>query len=250
MSLLLSVNSLSIVVDDTPIVHDFSLQIASGHIHAIMGPNGSGKTTLTHTLMGHPSYQVVSGSVLFDGISLLDLSPDKRAQKGLFLVFQHPYEIPGVSIFTFLKFAYQAITQKQVSVADFTQLLHEKMDLLSIDHSVAQRAVNDGFSGGEKKRFEMLQVLLFKPKMVILDEIDSGLDVDALRLVCSALEVVRKENPNTSFLIITHYHRILQHIIPDYVHIMHQGKLVHSAGPELAEQIEKSGYGAYQQTEI
>ncbi len=250
MSYLLSINSLSVAVDDTPIVRDFSLQIIPGCIHAIMGPNGSGKTTLAHTLMGHPSYQVISGSVLFDGISLLDLSPDKRAQKGLFLVFQYPYEIPGVSIFTFLKSAYQAITQKPISVTDFTSLLHEKMDLLSIDHTIAQRAVNEGFSGGEKKRFEMLQVLLFKPKLVILDEIDSGLDIDALKLVCSALNVVRKENPQTSFLIITHYHRILQYIIPDYVHIMHQGKLVHSSGPELAEQIEKNGYGAYQQTEI
>ena len=247
MSTLLSINSLSVAIENFPIIKDLSLQISPGQIHAIMGPNGSGKSTLAHTLMGHPAYQVVAGSILFDGVSLLDVSSDKRAQKGLFLVFQHPYEIPGLTIFTFLKEAYQALTQKQISVADFTTLLHEKMQLLSIDPQIAQRAVNEGFSGGEKKRFEMLQVLLFKPKLVVLDEIDSGLDVDALKLVCSALEVVRKENQATSFIIITHYHRILQHIVPDYVHILCQGILVNSAGPELAEQIEKNGYGAYQQ---
>lgn len=250
MPTLLAINSLSVSIESKYIIQDFSLHVAPGQIHAIMGPNGSGKSTLAHTLMGNPTYQVTAGALLFEGSPLLDLSPDKRAQKGLFLVFQHPYEIPGLTIFTFLKEAYQAITQKLISVSDFTELLHEKMQLLSMDPQIAQRAVNEGFSGGEKKRFEMLQVLLFKPKLVVLDEIDSGLDIDALKLVCSTLEVVRKENPATSFIIITHYHRILQHITPDYVHILCQGKLVKSSGHELAEQIEKNGYGAYQQTDL
>lgn len=250
MSTILAINSLSVSIENKQIIKDFSLHISPGQIHAIMGPNGSGKSTLAHTLMGHPAYQVTAGDLLFDGSSLLDLSSDKRVQKGLFLVFQHPYEIPGLTIFTFLKEAYQAITQKLISVPDFTELLHEKMQLLSMDPQIAQRAVNEGFSGGEKKRFEMLQVLLFKPKLVVLDEIDSGLDIDALKLVCSALDVVRKESQATSFIIITHYHRILQHITPDYVHILCHGKLVKSSGPELAEQIEKNGYGAYQQTDL
>lgn len=246
MSALLVIDHLSVAIDNTTIIQDLSLTIAPGQIHAIMGPNGSGKSTLAHTLMGHPSNQVTGGEIFFDTQPLTALSADKRAQKGLFLVFQHPYEIPGVSIATFLKEAYQAITQTQISVAAFTALLHEKMQLLAMEPQLAQRAVNEGFSGGEKKRLEMLQVLLFNPKLVILDEIDSGLDIDALKLVTAALEVVRKENPLTSFLIITHYHRILEQITPDYVHILARGKLVASRGSELALEIEKCGYGPYQ----
>lgn len=244
--MLLSINKLSISVGDMPIVHDFSLDIAPGEVHAIMGPNGSGKSTLAYTLMGHPSYLIKTGSILFNNESLIDLSPDKRAQKGMFLVFQQPYEIPGVSIATFLKEAYQAIAQTTISVSFFNDLLHEKMKLLAMDPSIASRSVNEGFSGGEKKRLEMLQILLFKPKLVIVDEIDSGLDVDALKLITHAMAVVREENPEMSFLLITHYHRILEYIKPDYVHILSRGMLVDSGGSELALKIEKNGYAVYQ----
>ncbi len=247
MQNLLVIDNLSVAIEDVSIIHNLTLHSAPGQIHAIMGPNGSGKSTLAHTLMGHPSYQITTGNILFDGQSLLGLSPDKRAQLGLFLVFQHPYEIPGLSIATFLKEAYQAITKKTISAADFTKLLHEKMQLLAMDPQLANRSVNEGFSGGEKKRLEMLQVLLFQPKLVVLDEIDSGLDIDALQLVTAALNVVRTENPSTSFLIITHYNRILEYITPDYVHVLVQGRLVASRGAELALEIEKSGYGIYQQ---
>lgn len=242
MQSFLKIEHLSVSIEDKSILHDFNLVIEPGTIHAIMGPNGSGKSTLAYTLMGHPRYQITDGIIIFKGQHLNQLSADKRAKLGLFLVFQYPYEIPGVSIKTFLKESYQAIAGSPISVTDFEQLLTEKMQLLSIDASFANRYLNDGFSGGEKKRLELLQVLLLKPSLVIFDEIDSGLDVDALRMMTNALKILKEECPRISYLIITHYNRIFNYIVPDMVHILDNGHIVQSSGAQLAIEIEKNGY--------
>lgn len=239
---LLFINNLTISVDQKTIVSECTLSVNLGSVHAIMGPNGSGKSTLALAVAGHPNYHITSGKLLFDGQDITELSADKRAQLGVFLVFQYPYAIPGVTISTFLKEAYRAVTGEKISVKDFHQLLQEKMKLLSIDHSFAQRAVNEGFSGGEKKRFEMLQALILRPRLMVIDEIDSGLDVDSLKIVADALNVLRKENPKMAIIIITHYPRILQYVTPDHVHIMHNGSLVQSGAASLAHHIERVGY--------
>lgn len=242
----MAVNNLSVAIEGKSLLTNLNLAITPGTVHAIMGPNGSGKSSLAFTLLGHPRYEVTSGDILFADESILSLDAQKRCKKGLFLVFQHPYEIAGVSVATFLKEAYQAATGLPISAKDFTQLLHEKMDLLSIDHSYAKRELNVGFSGGEKKRLEMLQVLLLNPRLVILDEIDSGLDIDALQVVAQALQILRSQCPQISYLIITHYHRILDYIIPDQVHILQHGTITRSGGPDLARSIEKQGYATQQ----
>lgn len=239
---LLSIKNLSVSVDDQPIITNLSLEIGNGQVHALMGPNGSGKSTLAYTLMGHPRYIVTQGSIYFNDQDITALSADKRARLGLLLLFQQPVEIPGVSIAIFLKQAYQAMTGATISAADFNKLLLEKMELLSIDPAFAQREVNVGFSGGEKKRFEMLQVLVLKPRLLILDEIDSGLDVDALRLIAHTLSLLKQQQPDMSFLLITHYNRILNYFVPDQVHILEKGTIIRSGTASLASQVEQEGY--------
>jgi Fe-S cluster assembly ATP-binding protein len=208
-----------------------------------MGPNGSGKSTLAYALMGHPAYGVTDGSVLFNGHDLLALSPDKRAHAGVFLAFQHPYTIPGVTVFALLREAYQAVTGTVVDIATFKNMVHDALARVDFDGAVADRAVNEGFSGGEKKRLEVVQMLILKPSLVILDEIDSGLDVDALRVVASALLHLKQENPSMSIVCITHYPRILDYLVPDFVHIIDQGQIINSGDAHLARVIEQSGYG-------
>jgi len=210
-----------------------------------MGPNGSGKSSLAYALMGHPRYHVSSKKAIFLHQKLQALSPQKRAKLGLFLSFQHPCEIPGATVFSVLKEAYSAKTEKLVSVGTFTDILFENMDLLKIDHSFAYRGLNEGFSGGEKKRFEILQMLLLKPKLAILDEIDSGLDVDAIKIVAQGIAKLRAENPEMSLLIITHHRKILKHLAPNFVHVMHAGKIIRSGDSCLIKQIEQSGYNEF-----
>ncbi len=239
---MLQITDLHISISDQGIVKGLTLEVKPGSLHAIMGQNGSGKSTLANTLMGNPAYCVTQGSITLSGNDITHLSPDKRAKAGLFLAFQHPLVLQGVTVSSFLKEAYHAITGSVVSVQEFQIVLKQAMDVLGMDHAFAQRNVNEGFSGGEKKRLEMLQLLILKPRVAILDEIDSGLDIDALKAVTEALQQARKANPDMSVIIITHYQRILQYIIPDSVHIMHEGVLVRSGTAHLAHQLEQHGY--------
>ena len=211
---LLSLNKLSVAVLDKPVLYDIDLKINTGSIHAIMGPNGSGKSTLAYALVGHPNYTVSSGSIVFDGKDLVAMPIHERARNGIFLSFQHPIEIPGVSVACFLKEAYIAVTGNPISSADFRQLLSVRCAQLSIDMSFIDRAMNVGFSGGEKKRFELLQLLILQPKIAILDEIDSGLDIDSLKIVAQAIKLARQENAAMSIILITHYQRILELYYP------------------------------------
>lgn len=245
MSTLLATKNLKVSIEDKTIIHDVSLSIESGQVHAIMGPNGSGKSSLALTLMGHPRYAVDAGSMTLLGEELTDLSPEKRAKLGMFLAMQHPYEIEGIPFKSFLRQAYNALydgTDKQLRIRDFHKHLMEKVELLEMESSFIDRSVNVGFSGGEKKRAEMLQLAVLQPKIALLDEIDSGLDIDALQVVCKALQKVREDNPSMSVLLITHYQRILSYLKPDVVHIMQDGLLVKSGGIEIAENLEKHGY--------
>jgi Fe-S cluster assembly ATP-binding protein len=241
---------------DREILQGIDLQVAKGEVHAIMGPNGSGKTTLAYALMGHPSYVVKEGEVLWKGRNLLTLSPDKRARLGLFLAFQYPTAIPGLSVASFIRSALNAKlqgvdktgdvdptdpTRGGVSMLEFRRKMREKMALLRMDESFAARYVNEGFSGGEKKRLEMLQMAVLEPEMAILDETDSGLDIDALRIVAEGVNAML--NPNLGVLLITHYQRLLNYIQPDFVHVLAQGRIVRSGGKELALQLEDEGYG-------
>ena len=239
----LKVSNLSVAIDGKPILNSLNLSLESSSIHVLMGPNGSGKSTLAHTLMGHPQYQITQGSIHLDESDITAISVDKRAQAGLFLAFQHPYEIPGVTVLSFLKEAHYACTKKILSMKEFQDLLYAQMALLEIDIAFAHRALNCGFSGGEKKRLEILQMLVLQPKVAILDEIDSGLDVDAIKIVAQGLQVARKANPSLSILIITHYPRLLSYIEPDIVHIMHKGMIIEQ-GSAAALAIEKRGYDA------
>jgi Fe-S cluster assembly ATP-binding protein len=242
---ILTLSSVSVAVEDKAIVSDFSLSLEAGSVHAIMGPNGSGKSSLAHALMGHPSYEITGGSVTLEGESLLECAADERAKKGLFLAFQYPYEIEGLALRDFLRSAYNARfagTEKQIGIKAFRALFDEWCGRLGIDPSYGDRGVNVGFSGGEKKQVEMLQLALLQPKVAILDEIDSGLDVDALRRVCAALQEVRSAHPEMAVMMITHYQRILQYVKPDFVHVMRDGKLVRSGDASLAEVIEHEGY--------
>lgn len=240
----LKINNLSISVDSKKIVHSIDLTIYPGSMHVLMGPNGSGKSSLVLTLMGHPLYAVDEGAIVLQGQDITHLSPDKRVQQGLFLVFQYPPDIPGVTVFSFLKESYRILVSSAETIEQFTDKLHAAMNVLGIDKAFAQRTI-DGFSGGEKKKFEMLQILLFEPKVVIFDEIDSGLDVDALQAVCKAMQLMRTNNPSMSILLITHYARILQYLQPEHVHIMKNGRIVSSGNQELAQRIEQQGYDEY-----
>tara|TARA_Y100000031_G_scaffold155449_1_gene206255 strand:- start:644 stop:1396 length:753 start_codon:yes stop_codon:yes gene_type:complete len=240
----LEVKNLRVKVDDKEILKGISLDLDKGQVVALMGPNGSGKSTLAYALMGHPKYEITSGKVFLNGEDVTNTSPDQRAKKGLFLSFQYPQEIAGVSVSNFLRTALNAIreskNEKQISVMDFHKLLQEKMKLLKIDKSFALRYVNEGFSGGEKKRMEILQMAVLQPQIGILDETDSGLDIDALRTVANGVNNLK--GPDLGILLITHYQRILNYITPDKVHIVINGKIVKSGGKELALEVEEKGY--------
>lgn len=237
-----SIKNLSVSVDEKPIVHDITISMSPGQIHAIMGPNGSGKSTLAYAVMGHPRYQITSGSIIFDNQNITTLPVDQRARAGIFLSFQHPYALPGVTVFTFLHEAYNACNQCKTSVKEFEFILRKTMDQLAIPESFMHRALNDGFSGGEKKRFEIVQLMILQPHVAILDEIDSGLDVDALKTIAAGIHYAREQNPNLICIIITHYQRILRYIVPDAVHVMYQGSLIKSGQAQLADQIDAQGY--------
>jgi len=242
---MLSIQNLHVSVEDKAILKGINLDIAPGEVHALMGPNGSGKSSLSYTLMGHPRYQITQGSIFFDGQDIGTLAPDKRAKAGIFLAMQQPLEIEGVKLRDFLRQAYNALydgTPKQLRLKEFADHFKKQMQLLSIDLPFVERSINVGFSGGEKKRAEMLQLAVLQPKIVILDEIDSGLDIDALKTVCAALNAIKAQNPDMSVLIITHYKRILDYLTVDRVHILQDGRLVRSGGPELAKELESTGY--------
>ena len=236
---LLEVSNLHVSVEGTQIIRGLDLVIKLGEIHAIMGRNGSGKSTLANVLMGHPAYEITKGEIKFLGKDLLEYSVDERAKAGMFLSFQYPMAIPGVQVGNFLRKSVSAISDVKLSAKEFRILLKEKMSDLEIDKSFLSRYVNDGFSGGEKKRMEILQLLLLNPKLAILDETDSGLDVDALKLVSEGINSVAK---NAGCLVITHYQRLLDLVKPDIVHIMIDGKIIKTGGPELAIDVENKGY--------
>jgi Fe-S cluster assembly ATP-binding protein len=236
----LVIDDLHVAIEGKEILKGVSLTVNKGEIHAIMGPNGSGKSTLAHTLMGHPSYEVTAGSVLLNGEDILELEPNDRAKRGLFLAFQYPLAIPGVSTVNFLRTALKAVKGKEISVREFRKHLEAKMDLLKIDRQFAARYLNEGFSGGEKKRMEVLQMAVLEPVVAILDEIDSGLDVDAIRAVGHAIATLFHRE--MALIAITHYPRILHFFKPDYVHIMVNGRIVRSGNFALAEELEAKGY--------
>jgi len=238
----LKIENLSASIEDKKILRNLSLTIPNGEVHAIMGPNGSGKSTLAKVLSGHPDYEVTSGSVSLDDQEILGLEPDQISRLGLFLAFQYPMEVPGVSIANFIRAARNArLTEgEKVKAGDFYKELYEKMDDLGMDRKFTSRSLNDGFSGGEKKRCEILQMSMLDPKYCILDETDSGLDIDALRVVSEGVN--RMRNPDRGILVITHYQRLLEYIVPDYVHVMSEGKIIRTAGKELALELEERGY--------
>lgn len=238
----LSVDNLRVVVGDQEIVRGLTLRVPRGEVHALMGPNGSGKSTLAKVLAGHPDYQVTAGKVLMDGEDLLELEPDERARRGLFMAFQYPSEIPGVTIANFLRAAVQSRLPEgeELEATDYYAKLYEKIELLGMDRSFTSRAVNEGFSGGEKKRTEILQLAMLEPKYAVLDETDSGLDIDALKTVAHGVNSLR--GPDLGILLITHYQRLLNYIIPDYVHVMVAGRMVRSGRKELALELEERGY--------
>lgn len=243
----LLIKDLRVSVEDKLILKGLNLEVKQGEIHAIMGPNGSGKSTMAYALAGHPKYEVEGGEVWMDGVNLLELSPDERARMGLFLAFQYPTAIPGISMANFLRSAVNAVKgggngngSKGIPIVQFRNLLNEKMELLKIDKSFARRYLNEGFSGGEKKRAEILQMALLEPKFAILDETDSGLDIDALRVVSEGVNAL--VGPERGFIVITHYQRILNYIKPHFVHVMYDGQIVESGGPDLAEHLEDKGY--------
>jgi Fe-S cluster assembly ATP-binding protein len=241
----LEIRDLHVAVEGKPILKGLSLAVSKGEIHALMGPNGSGKSTLANALMGNPKYEITAGSVLLNGIDVLDLSADERGRKGLFLAFQYPTAIPGVSVANFLRMALTARRkemglEKPLPPKEFRALVTEKMALLKMDDSFAARYINDGFSGGEKKRAEILQMAVLQPEIAILDETDSGLDIDALRIVSEGVNAL--SGPNLGVLLITHYQRILNYIKPQFVHVLVDGRIVKSGGPELAHELEAQGY--------
>jgi Fe-S cluster assembly ATP-binding protein len=242
----IEIRNLHAGIEGKEILNGVNLTVRQGEVHALMGPNGTGKSTLAYVLMGHPNYEVTGGEVIFAGQNILELDPDERARMGLFLAFQYPIAIPGVSVANFLRTAVNARRKaenpddKGVPIPEFRDMLKERMDLLKMDHSFAGRYLNEGFSGGEKKRAEILQMAALQPEIAILDETDSGLDIDALRIVSDGVNALR--GADLGVLVITHYQRILNYIKPDYVHIMIGGKIVESGGPELALRLEEQGY--------
>jgi Fe-S cluster assembly ATP-binding protein len=240
MSDTLVIENLHVTVEGREILRGVDLTVPRGETHALMGPNGSGKSTLAYTLLGHPKYHVTEGKVLWKGQDILALTPDERAKAGLFLAFQYPVTVSGVTLVNFLRQSLRAVRGKEVAVRDFRKELQEGMKLLKMDNQFVSRYVNDGFSGGEKKRAEMLQMALLKPEMAILDETDSGLDIDALRIVAESVNCLA--GPELGILIITHYQRILNYIKPQHVHVLHHGRVITSGGPELVARLEAEGY--------
>lgn len=244
---MLDLKNVSCKVGGKEILKGLSLCIKPGEVHAVMGPNGTGKSTLSHLLAGRDGYDLSSGDMLYEKKNLTELSTAERAHAGIFLAFQHPVEIPGVSAMNFLKSAVNAVRkargQPERGGVDFLKMVREKAAMLNMDDTLLKRSVNQGFSGGEKKRFEMLQMMLMEPKLVVFDEIDSGLDIDALKTVSASINAMR--NPSHAFLIITHYQRLLSYVIPDFVHIINHGRVVKSGGPKVAEMLEKEGYKAF-----
>lgn len=240
----LVIRDLHVAVEGKEILKGVDLTIRQGETHALMGKNGSGKSTLASTLMGHPNYEVTRGEVLLDGENILELGPDERARKGLFLAFQYPSAVPGVSTFNFLRTAYNAVHTpaggKPMAVREFRKLLADKLSTLKMEEEFLKRYLNDGFSGGEKKRAEILQMAVLAPKFAVLDETDSGLDIDALRIVSDGVNAQRGANLGT--LVITHYQRLLNYIVPDYVHVMFEGRIVTTGGKEMALDLESKGY--------
>jgi Fe-S cluster assembly ATP-binding protein len=240
----LEIKGLRASAGDKEILKGINLTVKSGEVHAVMGPNGSGKSTLAQVLAGHPAYEVTAGSVSYMGQDLLDMEPEERAQSGVFMAFQYPVEIPGVTNAYFLRAAYNEIRKarglEEVDSMDFLDLLEEKLRVVEWGPEIMSRAVNSGFSGGEKKRNEILQLAVLEPKLAILDETDSGLDIDALRIVASGVNKLR--NKDRSFIVVTHYQRLLNYIVPDYVHVLSNGRIVMSGGKDLALELEAKGY--------
>ena len=249
---MLSIKDLVVSIDHTRILNGINLQVNAGEVHAIMGPNASGKSTLAYTLAGHEDYVVQSGEILYCNHNLFELSPEERAHQGIFLAFQYPVEIPGVNNIYFMKAAVNAIRKQsgldELDAVDFMQLAKAKMQALEMSESMLKRSVNEGFSGGEKKRNEILQMALLEPKLAILDETDSGLDIDALKVVAHGVNALR--NKDRAFIVITHYQRLLNYIVPDYVHVLSNGKIVRSGDQDLALDLEKRGYAWLQEEEI
>ncbi|MFZ5948413.1 MAG: Fe-S cluster assembly ATPase SufC [Stygiobacter sp.] len=241
---MLVIKNLKANVEGKEILKGINLEVKAGEIHAIMGPNGSGKSTLANVLTGNENYEVTDGEVLFDGKNLLEMDPETRAREGVFLAFQYPIEIPGVSNATFLKTALNEIRKykglEEITPKEFLSLIKEKASLLGMDDAMISRYVNVGFSGGEKKRNEILQMLMLEPKFVLLDETDSGLDIDALKIVANGVNIYK--NPNTAFLVVTHYQRLLNYIVPDFVHVLYKGRIIKSGTKELALELEEKGY--------
>lgn len=247
MTKILQLKDLNAQINETEIIKNFSLDINEGEIHVIMGPNGSGKSTLSKILAGHPSYDVTSGDMKFINKNLLDLEPEERSHEGLFLAFQYPIEIAGVTNYDFLRIAYNEkqkyLNKQELDPLEFMTLINVLLDKLKMRHEFLNRNLNEGFSGGEKKRNEILQMLLLNPKLVILDEIDSGLDVDALKIICEG--ITENLEKDSSLIVITHYPRILDYLKPDKVHIMREGKIIKTGNIELVEQLEKNGYKSF-----
>jgi Fe-S cluster assembly ATP-binding protein len=242
---MLSIKNLHASVEDKQILNGLNLEIKAGEVHAIMGPNGSGKSTLSQVLAGNEAFDVTAGEVTFNGDNLLDLATEERAREGIFLAFQYPVEIPGVSNLQFLRTSVNAMRKhhgiEDMNAAEFMKLAKEVSKQVDLDPAFLKRGVNEGFSGGEKKRNEIMQALLLQPKLAILDETDSGLDIDALKVVADGVNALRA--PDRAILMITHYQRLLGHIVPDYVHVLSEGKIIKSGGPELAMELEAKGYG-------
>jgi len=242
---MLNVNDLFASVEDKEILKGLTLQVKPGEVHAIMGPNGSGKSTLTHVLAGREGYNVSAGSVTYEGKNLLELEPEERAREGIFLAFQYPVEIPGVSNIQFLRTAMNSIRkhrgEQELDAASFLKLARQKIGMVNLDPSFLKRGVNEGFSGGEKKRNEIMQMLMLEPKLALLDETDSGLDIDALQTVANGVNALKHRD--RSVVLVTHYQRLLNFIVPDYVHVLANGRIVKSGGQELAHELEEKGYG-------
>ncbi len=242
---LLEIRDLTVEVDGKEILKGVTLDVEKGKTLALMGPNGSGKSTLAYAIAGHPAYEVTGGKMLFEGTDLASMSPDERARAGVFLAMQYPVEIPGVAVTNFIRTAVNARRGTEVPIREFMTELKAEMKELEVDEAFLKRSINEGFSGGEKKRFEILQMSLLKPTLAVLDETDSGLDVDALKVVSEGVN--RLASPELGTLIITHYTRILRYIRPDEVHVMFDGRIVHSGGPELADELEDKGYDSFKQ---
>jgi Fe-S cluster assembly ATP-binding protein len=242
----LTIKNLHVAIDGTQIIKGLNLSINQGEVHAIMGPNGTGKSTLAYTIMGHPNYEITEGDIQIDGKSILEMEADERSREGIFLAFQYPVSIPGVTVANFIRTAINARRrhadppQEDISILEFRKLLKSKMDLLEMDYTFGGRYLNEGFSGGEKKRTEVLQLAVLEPAFALLDETDSGLDIDAIRIVSEGVNALK--GPNMGVMVITHYQRILNYIEPDFVHVMFDGKIVESGSKELAHKLETTGY--------